>query len=129
MKLELIVTGEQFDVPRGLGSALLVIADGKLREPLPPAPRALALNPKSHFSITENLNSEGAAYTIHAKCDNCKNSASCTGLTAHKTFRYHHCGVVETVPTELGARYARMIARSQESQERPRRAPGSVQVI
>jgi hypothetical protein len=126
MKLELIATGEVFDVPRGLASALLVIGDGKIREPLPPAPRVL--NPKSHFSIAENLNSEGVPFTIHAKCDNCKNVASCSGPTAHKTMRYQHCGTVETVPAEIAQRYARLVARSEESreQERPRRAPGSV---
>jgi hypothetical protein len=43
--------------------------------------------------------------------------------------RYQHCGVVESVPTDLAARYAKLVARSQESQERPRRAPGTVPVI
>jgi hypothetical protein len=126
MKLQLRNSTETFDVPRNLGVALLVIGKGDIIEPLPQAPRVL--NPKSHFSIAENLNSEGAPFTIHAKCDNCKNVASCSGPTAHRTMRYQHCGTVETVPAEIAQRYARLVARSEESreQERPRRAPGSV---
>jgi hypothetical protein len=127
MKLELIATGELFDVPRGLASALRLIGRGEIREPLPPTPRVL--NPKSHFSIVENLNSEGVPFTIYAKCDNCKNVASSCGKTSHLTMRYRHCGVVETVPAEIAQRYSRLIAHSQASQERPRRAPGTVSVL
>jgi len=127
MKLQLRNSTETFDVPRNLGVALLVIGKGDIVEPPPPAPREL--NPQSHWSIVENLNPAGVPYTIYAKCDNCKNVASCSGPTAQKTMRYQHCGTVETVPTELAARYSRLIAQSQASQERPRRAPGTVSVI
>jgi hypothetical protein len=127
MKLQLVATGEVFDVPRGLSSALLLLGKGEIIEQPGPAPRVIS--PKSHWSIVENLTAHGTPYVIHVRCENCKNVGSSSGLTAHRTFRYRHCAVIESVPADIAQRYARMIALSQESKERPRRAPGTVPVI
>jgi hypothetical protein len=96
---------------------------------LPPPDAARVVKPSSHWAIVENLTAHGAPYAIHAHCDNCKNVSSSSGPTSDKTMVYVHCGVRENPPKELAQQYARMIARSQESQERPRRAPGTVSVI
>jgi hypothetical protein len=118
---------EVFDAPRGIALALLQIPNSPVVQPLPPAPRVL--KPQSHWSIVESLNQTSTPFAIHVHCDSCKNVGSGSGPTIFKTMRYCHCGIVETVPAEIAARYARLIAQSQASQERPRRVPGIVTVI
>jgi hypothetical protein len=117
----------EFHLDRALATILLAIPNTPIEIPPPVGPRVF--NPKSHWTIRENLNSDGAPYTIHATCENCKNVASCTGPTAERTMVFCHCAVRENVPPEIAKQYARLIARASEEAPQRKRAPGSVVMI
>lgn len=123
MKLQLRSSSETFDVPRNLGIALIVIGNGQIIEPPPPAPRVLS--PNSKWTISELLD---GTPLLAVTCLNCKRSATGYGPTVGRTLKFTHCGVTEYPPAEIDKAYSAAYRRAHG--ERPaHRAPGTVSVI
>lgn len=94
-----------FDVASG--EAPLYLNSGLYEQYVPATPKAV---PNSKWNTSRG--NRDADYEeqprIHWFCSTCGLRAILEGRTCHKTQQMRHCNVVESVPTEIGVKFAEL---------------------
>jgi hypothetical protein len=110
-----------FDKPRPEAQAM--IAAGIARAYVPPEP---VKKPRVTNWQLKRFDFDGAPY-IRVSCTGCGNTANISGPTAHRTQKFIHCGIAESVPEFIQADYE--VAKPKTRQERDKSVPLQVPMV
>ena len=119
MKIKL-VTGSEFHVEATLGAILceLGLATQPTVDPVRIGP------PQTSWSVGRS--DQTGELWITAKCATCRLSTDFAGPTAHKSQRFSHCRVNESVPLEIAEQYEKLLRKKAPAVE-PRRGSAAIQ--